>query len=316
MGSLVVNALPLIGIVLVGLFLGKKKILDDSGIGALKALVMNIGLPGVFFAAFVSAELDLRYLVLFASVFVFCFVLYGAGALLFRWGVFKRPLAPFAMTGFEFGMVGIALFASFFGPENLPVVALIGLGHEFFIWFVYAPLLGYKVRGERPRVLSVAAGFFKSPIILAILSALVLNITGLHERWSTGGELAFLYESVLATARLCGNVLVPLILLVIGYNLRIDRTAARGAFRYILIRLALIGIIGTGLYYFVLRPLIALPPLFGWAWFTFLLLPPPYILPVFIPQDEESLGFFNGVIVIYTLISFVVFLGALVVAGL
>ena len=52
-----------------------------------------------------------------------------------------HPYFPFLMTGFEYGMLGVSLFGSAYGLENIGYIAVADLGHELFIWFVFLALL-------------------------------------------------------------------------------------------------------------------------------------------------------------------------------
>ena len=133
MQELIKRLIPLFLILFLGSMAGRKSLLRQDFIDQLKLLVVKLFLPATLFQAFLSARLSLNYLILFGSVFAFCVLLYILGRILKKTGLIPRNYSPEFLTGFEFGMVGIALFSGIFGAAALPVISLIGLGHEFFI---------------------------------------------------------------------------------------------------------------------------------------------------------------------------------------
>ena len=44
------------------------------------------------------------------------------------------------ITGFEYGMLAISLFGAAYGLDKIGYIAIVDLGHEIFIWFVFLPL--------------------------------------------------------------------------------------------------------------------------------------------------------------------------------
>ncbi len=146
MEVLLIKILPLIFLLGIGIALQFVKKVTHEVMDGIKHIIIYISLPAVLFSAFINAPLKLDYLFLFIVIFVFCCLLYVIGKIIEKFYNFRYCAEYF--TGFEFGMIGIALFTSLWGQEKLPIVVLIGLGHEIFIWFVYMPLLEYKNTGQ------------------------------------------------------------------------------------------------------------------------------------------------------------------------
>jgi hypothetical protein len=121
-------------------------------------------------------------------------------------------------------MVGLALYTAAYGVAEVPTAAIVGLGHEFFIWFVYVTLLKRQSDGA-VSLSETLLSFVKSPVIIAIAAGLLLNVLGwrglLADNPVGGG--------VLRSLEYLAAVIVPLILLVVGYGSRLTRAGAKAA---------------------------------------------------------------------------------------
>ena len=202
-------------------------------------------------------------------------------------------------------MLGISLYGAAYGLEHVGSFAIVDLGHEIFIWFVFLALLLAKRDGTRDSR-ALFASFIRSPVIVAIIAGIALNLAGardvLYDAPVMGG--------VMNTLAFIGTLTVPLILLVVGYGIQLDREGIKEAARPVAVRAA------------ILLPLaLILPPLLMGrlldtdayaqaALFTLLILPPPFIIPLYMKRDaEDERRYVNNVLSLYTVVSIVVFIG-------
>lgn len=296
--------LPIFLILALGFLLKRKEILNSSIIEGLKKIIVNAALPSILFVSFLTMEIEKSALWLFIGTFIFCLLLYGTGLFFQKTKICDYPLSPFFFTGFEFGMVGVALFTSIFGTSQLYNILLIGLGHEFFIWFVYAPLLESRNHGKIDPA-AIIKSFLKSPIIIAILSAMFLNLTGLYSGISDN----FMVTGLMTTLQMLSGLVTPLILLTVGANLQFDNISWKSAAHLISLRLLAVAVLGTVLYLFTGKFVMDISKIMTYAFIIFFLLPPPYIIPVFLgPDYRKESEFYNGLLVVYTLVTLVLFL--------
>ncbi|MBI9101525.1 MAG: hypothetical protein JEY99_03845 [Spirochaetales bacterium] len=299
--DILIRFFPIFALLLIGFALRKTGILKEEVIGGLKKITVTVGLPSVLFMSFLTMEIQTSYLLLFGATFLVCFLLYGTGVLLSKLGICRYPLSPFFFTGFEFGMVGVALFTSLFGHENLHYILLIGLSHELFIWFFYVPLLESKNKGQ-VHLGAIIKSFFKSPLIIAILSALILNISGIYARIDTNP----LSQAVLASTQILSGIVTPLILLTIGAMLSFKHISWKSAVHLIGLRLLVVAIFGTLLALFTARFVMEINQIMLYAFIIFFLLPPPFIIPVFLGEKYKKENvFYNNLLVLYTPITLV-----------
>lgn len=297
------KVLPIILIIGLGNFIRVRNLLSSQTIDELKWLVVNAALPAVLFIAFLDMELEAAFIGLFAFVFFSCAALLGYGYLLRRALSIKHDYYPHLMTGFEMGMVGISLFGTAYGISNVGYMAVVDLAHELFIWFVLVTILVAKRDGVSS-FSGTLKGFITSPLIIAIITALVLNLLGLRE-WFRGMMVG---KAVVETFTFLGDLLIPAILIIIGYGMKLSREGVRAALGVVVTRFIVLIPLALPVSIFVVRAL-DIDPAFEAALFTFFILPPPYIVPLFMRKDQlEERTYANNVLSVYTAISLVIFI--------
>ncbi|MDD3167928.1 MAG: hypothetical protein PHC91_00510 [Eubacteriales bacterium] len=301
MSVLLEKLLPVLIILSIGWILRRRKIISGSAVNELKSIIVQVGLPCILFLSFAETALEAKYLLIVALVFFLCAALHTLGFLLRRRipGIFGSIFTPWFMAGFEFGMVGIGLFAALFGTENLPLIMLIGLGHEFFAWFVMIPYVQFQNSG-RFDLLETLSRFIRNPVILGIFGGLFVNLTGLFDLLQD----YFWFRAAISAMTTISGIGVPLILMVVGYSLVIEKENARKIALHIIFRLAAVLVIGT-LVVLLIRQLIGeVDPLFNIAFYAYLILPPSYLMPIFVKDDESERHFLSQAVIYYTLVSF------------
>ena len=239
-------------------------------------LVVNLVLPSVLFTVFLDMEMKLEYLAPFLLVAAICGGLYGLGRLLGRKLAPNHPYFPFLFTGFEYGMLGVSLFGGAYGLQAVGYIAVVDLAHELFIWFIFAPLLMIRRDGSGD-VTTVVKMFVTSPVVIGLVGGLACNALGLGEAFKTAPVASSLY----ATMKLLANMAIPLILLVVGYSIRIRREGLADVVLMVVLRYGLLVPLTLLLNHFVLDGLLHLARPFQMAFFTLMILPPPFIIPLF-----------------------------------
>ncbi len=304
MTELLQRLLPILLLICIGIIGRETKLLDKNIVHGLKNIIVKIALPAILFTSFGQMSLEVSYLLLFLLIFIYCVVLYVIGELLQKWlpKVFSKSYTGGYFTGFEFGMIGVGLFGAIWGMDKLPIIMLIGFGHELFIWFVYVPLISLK--GETKfKLKETIKDFLKTPTILGIILGVVFNVFGLYE---LVGE-TLIGASIYTTLDFLMPLTSPLILLVIGYSMSFKHLDIKEAFVYILSRWLIVLGIGIPLLLLLLKLIPSVDPLFVQAFFAFILLPAPYILPLFIEDGRES-EFFSQLLVYSTVTSFIAYI--------
>ena len=303
MSEIINRVLPIVLLISLGYLLRRKRFISDKGIDDLRKLIVNLALPAVLFLSFLQIELEVKFLFFIVLTFSLCAILYGLGKLLEPHFGADHEYFPFLMTGFEYGMLGISLYGSAYGLDKIGHIAIVDLGHELFIWFVFLALLIKKRDGiQNSRILLTS--FLKSPVIIAILSGVLVNLLGVSE---------LLYSlpvsgGVLVTLEYLGNLTVPLILIIVGFGINLDRDYIGEALSVTGLRLVLLLPLAVILSTFLVQRWMGLNEYFQAAIFTLLILPPPFIIPLFMhPEASKEKRYVNNVLTIYTIFTIVLF---------
>jgi malate permease and related proteins len=277
------KVLPVILLLLLGFILNRRQFLQPGTVQEIKKLVINITLPALLFLAFAQASFQANYLIIVGLVF-------GACVLVLLFGRFIGPLArinspyfPPLLTGFEAGMIGYAIFSAVYGTENLFKFAIVDLGQVTFVFFVLVPVLERLSTGPRPFA-STLISFIRTPVILAILGGILANRVGLVT-WLEAQPLA---SSLVITLEIIAGLTTPLVAVVIGYEMRLERNRLSQPALTVAIRLACWLPLGVLIATVIIGQLLALDPVFQAALLTLFILPPPFVIPLFIPQASEE----------------------------
>lgn len=268
--------LPVILALGLGMLCRSKKILSREGIDNLKKVVVNLTLPFVLLSAFATAEYSAAALLLPSMTFVLCCVALALGFVIIRLSRMKSRLAPFLASGFEAGMLGYALFALLYPGESLSQFALPDIGQTLFVFTLYKILLSGKTDLK-----AIGKDMITTPILWAVFAGVLIGATGLYHKmtqWGVGG----IFDSV--TAFLSAPTAM-IILLTVGYDLVFREIPWKQTAGLILMRLAVMAVclgIAIGLNRTVLKGI-----LFEGAMLLMVILPPPYVIPVFADEPEE-----------------------------
>ena len=296
--------LPIVLLIALGYWMRRSDFVSNEVMAGLRKLVVSVALPAVLFVAFLNVELAGEHVALVALTFGICLVLLAVGAVLGRRLAPEHPYFRFLMTGFEAGMLGIGLFASAYGTDALSTFAVVDLGHELFIWSVFLALLLATRDGIRQtRVL--AGTFIRSPVVIAILLGLAASLLGLSD-WMYDGAIT---GGVMRTLEFLAALTGPLILIVVGYGLDLDRRQLSRVLKPVSVRLALITPLALTIPTAVVGGLLALDATYQAAMFTLLILPPPFIIPLYMAEGthDDERGYVSATLTTYTLVTVVVF---------
>jgi malate permease and related proteins len=295
--------LPVFLLISLGVIVRKKSILSSSSIDDLKKVIINLVLPCVFYFAFLKLELQLNFIVLIVGMFVICVLLLLIGFALRPLKLSESSHFPFLFTGFEFGMMGASLFGAVFGIDKVGYIGLVGLGHELFIWFIFATLLVIK-RDHSTSFREISRSFIKSPIIIAIVLGTVFNVTGFGKNIEHFSVVQALYISM----HFIEGLIVPLILLIIGFGLELRGIRFKSAMAVVMIRLGILIPLALIINQWIVRGFFGLDVLYEAAVFIFFILPPPFIIPLFMGKElQKEQVEINGVLVVHSFFSLMIF---------
>jgi hypothetical protein len=299
------QVLPILFLISLGYWTRRKKFLSETTMDDLRKIVVNLALPAVIFVSFLQVELKSSYFILFALTFLLCVLLFLLGQFIKKQFNLRHAYFPYLTTGFEYGMLGLSLYGAAYGLDKIGVIAVTDLGHEIFIWFVFLPLLLIKRDGmQNPK--EIVRSFLSAPVVIAILTGILFNMLNGQE-WLVQLPVT---GALMTTFDFLGKLTVPLILMIVGYGIKINRSGLKDSLLVVLIRLGVLIPLALFLNVHLVRNFMQLDRLFEAGLFTLLILPPPFIVPLYAPSNlgDEEKQYINNVLTIHTMISVAVFI--------
>jgi malate permease and related proteins len=278
------RVLPVILLVGLGAVVRRLGLLAPATITDMRRFVLALTLPSALFLTFLRVELQAEYLPIVVLVFAACVAMLLAGGMLGRLAGVRSPMTAPLLTGFEAGMVGYAIYGGVFGQENLYRFAIVDLGQVIFVFFVLATVLTRRATGRTPSLRTSAAAFLRTPVILAILAGVAGNAVGLGEAL----DASPLTASVLRAMELLGATTTPLIAIVIGYGMGLRPGSLGWPLRTVAVRLPAWIALGLAFNAVVIEGLLDLEPLFAAAVMTMAVLPPPFVIPLYMRADAAD----------------------------
>lgn len=299
--------IPILLLIGFGFYLNHRHSISDEVIYALRKGIVNIALPAVLFLTFKNMVIEKEFYLVTVITFVMLMLFYVVGYLVSKTSYMHTNLTPFFMTSTAFGTIGITLYSAVYGMEHLAQYTIFGIGHEFFVWFVYLTLIRQHFEKTRFSWKTIK-GFAESPLIIAIVLGILLNLTGLGRYI----EKNFIWIGIEITLDYLASLITPLLLIIIGFTLKIERQYLQEAAKLVFVRLVIMLSLGYLVKIFWIDPNITTNPFFDFGFFTFLILPPPFSLAVFIGEYEtkESEAILSNALVLSTIVCVLVFISA------
>lgn len=290
--------LPVLLMLPIGMICRKTGVIKKAGVDGLKALVVNITLPAVLFKAFYSTTYTTANIIITVTMFAVCLAALGIGFLFKRAARLPMRTSPFLMTGFEAGMLGYALYTLLFGAENIASFAMVDLGQVLFVFTVFLSLLKKDESGSFGQTLQSMA---KSPVLVSIVLGVIIGATGLGAQLGStpdGDIISHAFDFIAAPTAV-------VILFVVGYELQFSLAGIGAALAAVFSRFVVMALLGAAVI-FGLGALMPMSENLKWAFVLMFMLPPPYVLPVYVADDSES-AFVSTTLSLSTVLSLAAF---------
>jgi len=299
------TALPVILLVALGNLLSRLRFFSPGTADDVKRLVVNLTLPLLLFNAFAATDFETRFLIIVGVVFLLCAVVLFAARLLRPAAGIPSPYFPFLMTGFEAGMMGYAIFGALYGLESIGAFAIIDLGQVLFVFLVLVPAL-QRTQSRRLAFSEALLALLKTPVIVAILLGILFNLSGLYA-WMLSWAVT---AGVIQATTVMGSVTMPLVALVLGYELRLKPDNLLQPLKTIGFRLLAWVPLGLLFNALVIDRLLDLPRIYHAAVMVMFILPPPFVAPLFMraasDQDRDYVLNSLSLAVLLTLVAVII----------
>lgn len=280
--EIIAKVLPVIFLFGLGIFFRRTRFIQEQTVQDLKKLVINVSLPALLFLAFSKVTLQAGYLIIVLTIFAAGVLVLLVGRLLRRILGMPSPYFPMLLTGYEAGMMGYAIYAAVFGADNIYKFGIIDLGQVTFVFFVLATVLERQSAAQAKSLSAVAINFIKTPVILSILLGVLANQSG-AAAWMRTQPLA---ASIINALEMLAPLTTPLIAIVIGYEMRLQKSGLARPLLTIAVRQAIWVPFGLLFNLVLLQGVLHLDRSFQAALMTMMILPPPFVIPLFMQEAD------------------------------
>ena len=302
--SVLETALPVFLALALGMLCRKTGFLSREAVDALKKVVINLTLPAVLLGAFATAEYSTSTIILPVLVYLLCCLALGLGFCLTKLFRVKGRLTPFLASGFEAGMLGYALFVLLFPSISVSQFAILDLGQTLFVFTLFKILLSGKTDLK-----AIGKDMVHTPILWAVLAGVLIGATGLFGLMEKAGVSGVLTSATDFISAPTGMI----ILLTVGYDLVPKEIPWKRTAGLIALRLAVMAVI-LGVTVLLNRTLLN-GIIFEWAMVLMVILPPPYVIPVFADEPAERVQISSALSAL-TLVTMILFAALSVLTGL
>lgn len=299
--NVAVAIVPVLITLITGYIIKQKSIISLNGIQAIKSLVLNITLPAVLFNAYLTIDYNLNAGIIAVIMYAICGLALAVGYLVNKSLGQKNKYLPYILTTFEVGMLGYVFYTLLFGVEYINNMAIVDLGQVTFVFTVYMSILNWKNGGDTG-IKSTLLGMIKSPVFIAIMTGVILGITGINQviNNSDAGKL------LTNTVEFIGAPTSAAILIVVGYELNLTGKNLKQALTASIFRLLIMALLCVGVIA-LLSLIMPISQYLLWGIILVFAMPPVYVLPIFV-QDQNENKYISTTISVYTLITILLFM--------
>ncbi|MBN2853732.1 MAG: hypothetical protein JXQ23_13430 [Clostridia bacterium] len=303
--EIILTIIPLVIAISLGYLLTKSGFLKANYIDAFKKIVVNITLPAGLLVAFSSIQFKVKYIIIFAAVFVTCYILLLIGKLIA--GIFKvkSPYFPYLLTGFEAGMMGYALYGGLYGMDKISEFGIIDIGQVTFVFLILVPavLSIGKEKSDESRVIASLKTAVNSPVIWAIIIGLLLSVAGIYQYENTT-----LFKGLLNIFNFLSAPTSLLICFIIGSGLKLSVKGMKKEVMTAFLKVLMAFIFALLLKVTLLR-ILGVEAMLSRALVSMFILPAPFVIPVFMSrQNESDINYVSNTLSIGTIVGLLLFI--------
>lgn len=272
--------LPIVVLLGLGMVCRRKRIFDMNGLAGLKAVVGDICLPVVLFNAFFTARYSAAVALIFVLVYAGFGLALGLGFALRKLAAPHGKFFPFLLASAEGGMLGYALYGVLMGEQS--GFAAVDLGQTVF---AYTAFLGFLALtdGRKPTAGGLVKNMVTNKCCIGMALGILLGVLGVGQ-WVLASPAAGMVTEIISMITAPTSALV---LLVVGYELDLDRKLLRPVAVTVLCRLAVMGCL-LALVSFVLFRIVPYDKGLQIALMILYSLPAPFIIPLFADVGDEG----------------------------
>lgn len=227
------TVLPVLIMLFLGMICRKSNYISADCVDGIKKIVVNIMLPITVFHGLATSVLGKETIFNIGMMFVILCATFILGFALKHF--IRKPYdkyLPFIACGYEGGMIGYSLYTGLVGAENLSVIAVIDIAALLFTFSIMSNVLVLIEDGKKVSVIEIVQNAFKTPAFLAVILGILASVSGLMNGFmlSPAGVIWTSMKNMITAA------MSPMILLVVGYEVQLNRELLGTCLKTVIIR--------------------------------------------------------------------------------
>lgn len=305
---IILKVLPIILILLLGVWMKKTGFINAEIVRGIKKITLGISLPCLLFLTFFRAEMEPELLILSAVIFTACSVEFALGFLIKKLQQSSNPFYPSLFTTYLTGPIGFPLFIAYFSSENLYKLAILDVGNSLFIFTVLIAFLSTVScetnSTEKRSVSTLLKNMVKSPLTVSMFLGIAVSMTG----YSATIENLPAAGALLQVISFMADSVIPLTLLIVGYELPFEFKNFKKTMTAVLLRLAIMIPIAYFINTYLIVRWLGLDEIYQAALYTMFILPPPFIIPLSIIGECDHKKYVLEFISLHLIVSLIAFI--------
>jgi hypothetical protein len=300
--DILTTILPILLAIGIGIACRKTQAVSQKTIDELRGMISTFIIPVVIFKAFYLIQFDRPTVTIVAAMLIILVCALLLGYPIRRFFGESGGIVPFLCTSYEGGMLGYAMFAMVMGQDNTRYYACADLGTTLFTFTILLMLMLSHNTGSASvkNCWDIAR---KNPAFWAVVIGLILGVSG------AGTQIAASAAGTLVDTTL--NFLTEpvgmLVLIIIGYNFQLDPAVNRLALRMLGCRYGIQGLLAL-IGFPILYALHALNVYTTAALALQFLLPPSFMVSVYLDTKGKTTSFLSIFLSINTVVGILLFL--------
>ncbi len=278
--SVLQMVLPIVLLLALGTLCRSRQLIRPEGLAGIKAVVSDLCLPVVLFNAFFTAHYSAAVALTFLLVYLGFGLALLAGFALRRLAAPHGRFFPFLLTSAEGGMLGYALYGVLMGEQS--GFAAVDLGQTVFAYTAFLGTLT-MVDGQRPSARRLLKNIVTNKCCIGMALGILLGALGVGQ-WVLASPAAGIVTGVISAVTAPTSALV---LLIVGYELELEKSLLRPVAVTVVCRLAVMGLLLAAVSFVIFR-LVPYDRSLQVALMILYALPAPFIIPLFADVGEDG----------------------------
>ncbi len=297
--------LPVFFMLALGFIARVKQWVTSQQIACANAIVFNILFPILIFSLLATAKIEINHLFIILYVLIVYIIAIIIGKISAKFVSKKYAhIIPYLLCCVEGGNVALPLYLSIVGQSSNTVIFDIA---GTIMCFVIVPIIvARQVSGKDSSNKEILMNIIRNPFIIAVILGLLFNFSGLYSAILASG----FGSAFQATIEQATKAIVPMILFILGYDLKIEKGTLGPILKLLIIKTVYYVLVIVG--FFILFPTYMSDHIFMMAPLIYFMAPTGFgLLPMISTlfknnEDREFASAFMSLYIIITLLIYTI----------